>query len=490
MIDVEPSDQFGEPRLLVSDGRRGDYVALTHVWGGTVPLRTMKENLGQHRQQIPMASMPPSFRDAVLTTRRLGLRYLWIDAVCIVQNDPKDWEIEASRMANIYKDSVFTIAAVDAANSTVGFLNKRSTDFSTCRVPCPESASCTGSYIEATLREPAKLLDQTSPLSTRGWCMQEKLLTPAVLFFGSKQTYWSCNSSIHLEAYGAAPPRNALYGGLDFGKSGYMDMVEGLKARRNTCDRTWYRVILEYVTRDLGRLSDKLPALSGLAHEYHAITGFEYLAGLWKQDLDQGLMWVVEEFKDDIHNNGWPISYIAPSWSWASNHGLISFHSDLTDMAMQVVKAETTLAGIDPFGQVTAGALHVFGKIKRFQVRYQENSRLADITYHNHCQSLYSTVTGREVGRCSLDERSYIVPAPTQGKCAVPSREVVCLAMEQRVIASGQGRYKIMVLQRIDFNESDQYRRIGMGILQGSEPDGLKSEDLFGDCAEQTIVIV
>ena len=482
VIDVGPPDGTREPRLFVTEGRCGEYATLTHVWGGILPLRTVTGNLGQHLNELPVSSLPATFRDAVLTTRCLGLSYLWIDALCILQDNTNDWQIEASKMPSIYKNSIITIAAVDAANSTVGFLNERSTAIPSCQLPCPQSERCAGGFTEIAQREPADLLDKESPLSFRGWCMQEKLLSPAVLYFGNKQTYWDCNTLAHLEAYGTAPPRNLLYGGLDYGKAGFGDLFRALSRQKTSKYETWYRVVHEYSVRNLGRVSDTLPALSGLAHEFHDRTGYTYVAGLWQESLQQDLLWGVETFTEV---GQMPETYVAPSWSWASHHGPVNFFAGTQGLNISTLRAETLLASTDPFGQVTGGYLRIAGKTQRVLVRYNETSQISDLTYTSSNQSLYSTSTGQEIGRCSFDERSYLVRAGSVHESGIET-EVTCLPIQYR----NRVQYIVMILKPTDSGKDDEYRRIGLGTIQLRQGDSLLSQDVFDDAVERDIVIV
>lgn len=505
VIDVGPSDKLFEPRLITSDGRSGQYVALTHVWGGLVPVRTLIENLAKHMSRLPLSSLPPNFRDAVIITRRLGMRYLWIDALCIIQDSIQDWEVECARMGDIYKSSTLTIAAVDAENSRTGFLNTRLSSISnppSCQLPCLGSSGCKGARIEALRRDPQNSLDKNSPLSLRAWCMQEKLLCPRILYFGKKQTYWDCNTLSHLEAYGSAPPENKLYSGLDFGKASYNVEINRLRKKMKYPDyRLWIRFIHEYSERNLTKLEDKLPALSGLAADFQKLTGFTYLAGVWKEDLHQGLTWAVEQ--PQRQPSGQPnIPYIAPSWSWASHVGPVNFTHPIEYMDAEVQDARTTLAGLDPFGRVTSGYLQIRGRAKFAIVRYQEKSEIPDFTFVNHLrQSLFDAETGQEIGRCSFD---YVDHAVFQTRDALmPSfsdeidklqKKVFCLALVRQAMSPTVFRSTIMVLERDKTTIASfegKWNRIGIGYMQyPTSIEGLRGKDWFADLQDQELLIV
>lgn len=108
------------------------YATLSHCWGDSLPLYTTKETEPLYSQEIPSGLIPPTFRDALTIARALDIPYLWIDALCIVQDDHVEWQNEASKMQDIYSGGSLTIAAADAFNSLGGcfFNDNRSSDSS------------------------------------------------------------------------------------------------------------------------------------------------------------------------------------------------------------------------------------------------------------------------------------------------------------------------------------------------------------------------
>ena len=116
-------DETSIIKLHVSEGgETGRYVALSHCWGGKTPVVTATQNLQEHLREIP-PSLPPTFKEAVMITRRLGVRYLWIDSLCIVQDSPEDWAIYAPQMAQVYGKAYVTISTDAAENREEGFVH-------------------------------------------------------------------------------------------------------------------------------------------------------------------------------------------------------------------------------------------------------------------------------------------------------------------------------------------------------------------------------
>jgi hypothetical protein len=146
--------------------RDTQYVALSHRWGSPefpVP-RTLEANLATHTKKgLRYEELPKTFRDAIDVTRAMGNGYLWIDSLCIIQDSPDDWKKEARRMAIIYDNAVFTIAAMDAENSSQGLF--------------PTTVGC------------------MDTLESRAWVCQERMLAPRTLMFAKNSVSWECRQA-------------------------------------------------------------------------------------------------------------------------------------------------------------------------------------------------------------------------------------------------------------------------------------------------------
>ena len=205
LIDVGAPNEPHEPHLIDTiSGEEYAYTALSHSWGGNVALITIRETLASRKEGIPMADFPLTFRDAVLVTRALQIRYLWIDSLCIIQRDAADWEKEAAIMGDIFKNSVLTISATTAKNSTEGFLHPRIPRFK----PIESIHTSTNQLFNRKvvfrpwLKSWASSVEgPDSPLSSRGWILQERLLPPRTLHFGHEQMFWECRSALCPEGH-------------------------------------------------------------------------------------------------------------------------------------------------------------------------------------------------------------------------------------------------------------------------------------------------
>ncbi|KAH9227260.1 hypothetical protein K456DRAFT_1796293, partial [Colletotrichum gloeosporioides 23] len=125
LLDLQPTTPNAD--VLLVDGSscsHAPYVALSHCWGAAPVVRTVKANLLAFRTRIDPSTLNKTFNDAMDVTRRLGVRYLWIDSLCIVQDDADDWDREAARMAQVYSQAYVTIAATSAPDGTHGLIRK------------------------------------------------------------------------------------------------------------------------------------------------------------------------------------------------------------------------------------------------------------------------------------------------------------------------------------------------------------------------------
>ncbi|KAH7333321.1 heterokaryon incompatibility protein-domain-containing protein, partial [Rhexocercosporidium sp. MPI-PUGE-AT-0058] len=285
VIDVGPSDGSKDPRLYIpaksTAGPSAEfrYVSLSYCWGEKQNFVTTLENLESLKAGIPWDSLPQTMKGAISITRGLGIRYLWIDALCIVQDSLEDWTNESVKMADVYGGAFLTLSAAHGASVHDGLP----------RLPGTEKH-----------RFPL----QKDPLYSRAWALQERILSTRILIFGSDQMYWECHCSREGED-GKTLPKTISY---------------RLPLKPTLQD--WNFVVMDYSSRCLTNETDKLPALSGLADVFHRATNYTYIAGLWRETLLKDLLWKQQWM---LYGNqvepGLPSQYRAPSWSWASIDG-------------------------------------------------------------------------------------------------------------------------------------------------------------------------
>jgi hypothetical protein len=355
-------------RLIANPTNREPYATLSHCWGNSQPLKLLKENYGDFRNRILYDSLPKTFQDAVAATRALGLRYLWIDSLCIIQDSKQDWEIQCTQMQRIYKDSFVTVAGPAASGCDSGFLHPRP---SICEVTLPISCGDVSDelifWYQGTDEDPMTLAPEgNAPLSTRAWVLQERLLSTRVLYFGTKVQYLECFTNVRFENFHFSIDWN--YREIDMiSKSEMKHLWSGSDFLED-----WTTLATTYSGLGLTKITDRLPALSGLASSVQASN---YLAGIWSCDLPRALTWYVAPWDRDkpISPVISPTDYVAPSWSWAAAkfgvQFLISTYRIQLHRDFEIVDAVVRPAGLDPFGMIKDGYIEGSGRMRNFLVQ-------------------------------------------------------------------------------------------------------------------------
>jgi hypothetical protein len=301
---------LADSHQTVQNGDIPTYAALSHRWGKAKPsLMLTKASLQQWRDGIQLQALPKTFLDAVRITRKLGIPYLWIDCICIVQDDEGDWQKEASMMASVYRNAHITIANAASNDSNGGCSIDGSLRSRNFKLDVQASdGSLQHFFVRSPLRRPDML--KGSPLFDRGWILQEQILSRRTVYFTKDQMIWQCHTTNLAEdgvagAYTHAPTKDLAQ--YEFG------MVGGLS-------RAWWTWMKNYSSRQLTNPSDKMAALAGITQLYQEETGDTPLVGLWKNSIVQDLLWYREQTIDTSITSGLP-SHKFPSWSWASLDG-------------------------------------------------------------------------------------------------------------------------------------------------------------------------
>ncbi|KAK4208726.1 heterokaryon incompatibility protein-domain-containing protein, partial [Rhypophila decipiens] len=302
-LDFNNTDQV--QLMECAEGQAGRYAALSHCWGNPrdmEQIKTTRRNYKQRLRCILYGDLPKSFQDAVRVCRALGLQHLWIDSLCIVQDDSNDWQHESAKMTDTYENAFITLAATASAGCTEGFTmtHQRPRHFSEFSVyPGPDLV---------------RLRNQ--PLYRRGWTLQEMALSGRLVHFAHDQLYWFCRSSTQGQ-YGQ--------------NLGTGTALPALNSRPTEQDPTlqdhnlWWDWVEDYSRRQLTRSEDKFPALAGLTKKFQQLTGGHHALGLWMDDIHYGLLWRrarTSKGSQPSAEEADGYSYI-PSWSWASIQGPI-----------------------------------------------------------------------------------------------------------------------------------------------------------------------
>jgi hypothetical protein len=419
LLDVNIPDSPGIIRLRnrLLTVHPGPYAALSHCWGNSTqkPLTTTIENERSHEKGIPVESLPQSFKDAVAVARSLNIRYLWIDSLCILQNSESDWATESRQMADIYKNATVTIAAACSPDSHAGFLGKRTSQSQCFKLSLPKPDGGREIWLQTTTDSTGWPVvgisvvgsHHNEPLQKRAWVLQEQMLSSKVIYFDSDQILWECNSVQFAES--RTFPYDAKFGMYNRGLPSNFRLKKLQKREADTDISApslyldWYALLTEYRRRELSHESDSLPAMSGLAREFSAITKDDYLCGIWKKDLFRGLGWgyaknssmaaggsslILAKYSSSSKDHALLLS--PASWSWCSTpSGIPEFlggpfffsiaqtweNADIflpNSISQRLVSSEIVPRHLDIMGQLNSARLVLEGACRSVSVKLFE----------------------------------------------------------------------------------------------------------------------
>jgi len=356
-----------EMKLFVNEkGESAEYAALSHCWGNSHPITLTKATLEQMQKNLVLDDSCKTFKDAADVTRRLGIPYLWIDSLCILQDkdDVSDWQEEATRMSEVYNSATVTISAAASLGSADGLFTaaeERQSRNKTVKLSCPgNNGHQEFVYVRARFREPfniqeivhSSLSPETPVLSSRGWVLQEDLLSPRMLHFRKEELAWTCSTYSRCEcrlrpSLPLPHPFRAAPGTRTQGP----ELTHKLEIQ-------WPLIVVDYTHRNLTKSLDRAMAVTGLAKYMSTETSDTYHSGLWYEDMAFQLLWYV-----DRQNLSAPVPArfeypYAPSWSWISIPAPISYYgrysngSVLSDPASETEETVKPLLGVHPVGRI------------------------------------------------------------------------------------------------------------------------------------------
>ncbi|KAJ4354629.1 uncharacterized protein N0V89_006366 [Didymosphaeria variabile] len=515
-------------RLHETEQTTGMYACLSHPWGKRPLVRTLKENLSQFKAGIPWSVLPRTFQDAIDFTRRLGLQYIWIDSLCIIQDDPLDWQREAAQMATIYQHAYVTLAASKATDSSRGlYTSSLDPKYQAQQLSLVNDVDDTDFPLLAC----SDLLHIDGffdffPISRRAWVYQERLLSARVVHFAGAEVNWECNSARNCECGKISSGAEILPDKMHFagslaelnGKFSGQDGEAPLAIRNETnrspdystfspsllqspqwgqSIKAWRQAVKQYAQLNLTFPKDRFPALAGIARMWDPQYQSQYLAGLWRPSIHLDLLWLV--YKPCRRPSEWR----APTWSWASleheHQELLRFDSDpeclnsgkgswfslgrigTEDYApvAEVLDAVCLPAGVDPAGELLSA--HV---LLSTYVLQGTLVRWPGVLVEYGSSPIWLVVGDTWVAQGDTHTRGFMLDAAltdAQGPWTIPvsivrvtdfgrktgkEAEMACLVVRQR----GEARTGEMEYERVGY-----VRFVGRGFSQGSL---ISSEDM------------
>ncbi|XXG99245.1 hypothetical protein Hte_005582 [Hypoxylon texense] len=377
------------------------YLTLSHRWGENPKLRLLTTNHKSLHGYMTWDEIPRTYADAFQLALLLGYNYVWVDALCIVQDDTKDWHAQAAEMGDVYRNTDMNIYASASTDENSGIFKRRDPTLSGITIGAYNWPGMLASYFDLQPTHYATYSyhrgRRTSQLGSRGWVLQEEFLAPAVAYFGGHGIFWACHHGAagelsekdghacalededgmldpdSMDGYGLSIVTKRLFNPRSSTSFAYSGLSQRMKMI------LWRRIIEVYSECDLTYDRDKLSAISGIAQEVGKLLGWlasDYMAGMWKPIFLSELLWG-GYYRDGVPAGviEHPKEYVAPSWSWASLRGPVTL--DLTSLGNEEpdrIEYISSLLAIhvsrsaNAFGPVTGGFIVLKSQVWRLDL--------------------------------------------------------------------------------------------------------------------------
>ncbi|KAJ6504003.1 heterokaryon incompatibility protein-domain-containing protein [Mycena sanguinolenta] len=315
------------PHLVTADSSmRAFYVALSYVWGQDQPHRTTAHNIEAYHTCIDRHYIPKTVQDAITITKGLGVRYLWVDSFCIMQDSDEDKAQEIEKIRIYFRNAYVTIIAANAECVSEGFLHDPPKWYqSPLKLPFWSPDGHLGTML--LYRTYADWPTRDQPVDRRAWCLEERILSPRRLLFCSHALQFECQKT-RVNVNGSPLGLPDMYPRLPdhtFTHDETKSVLDRSEAEEGELVGDWDRVLNDYTSRRLTKSKDKLVAIAGVAEQFQLFwPQSRYIAGLWTHQFPEALLWYVET---GLERQPMPLprptTYRAPSWSWAAVDGAV-----------------------------------------------------------------------------------------------------------------------------------------------------------------------
>ncbi|KAI1078688.1 HET-domain-containing protein [Whalleya microplaca] len=321
ILDTYSDDKLQWRLVRGSDIEATSYVTLSHCWGKSRHTQLFKDNIACFQEKQPESDLPKTYRQAMRVALSLGVQYIWIDSLCIIQDEDDDWTDQSSSMGLIYHNACCNIAATWGADGNAGCFSRRGPPHMKPDKSTTVTVSGGHGLKEYMVHNEFTYTTDitTAPLNRRGWVVQERYLARKQLSFAKSQVHWECLQLSASEDFPRGIPKHMLDRFMTSAKPS-LNSVEEKERRWN-----WSNLVKLYSACALTRSTDKTAALAGLASQMKNATNDMYLAGLWKKHLESQLLW--KSWGGTQRHDSKISAYVAPTWSWMSLDGPVEYDS-------------------------------------------------------------------------------------------------------------------------------------------------------------------
>ena len=501
--------------LLSGMEKFGYYATLSHCWGDPYnrPLLTTEQTLSCHQQGIEDEALPKTFRHAVQVCRELGIEYIWIDSLCIIQEQEtqEDWAKEAPGMGHVYGNSTLNISAAAAADSTQGCFKER---LGLISWPCPVLLFGQACYLfrsptekEVAFGDPGDIgWDLSNVLARRAWTLQEQILSRRSIIFSKNLLIWRCPTLSANEKYPLGIPHLPPNTSVDNPRL-LQCIINGItsslpKDQTGKMYDCWYKIVEEFTSRELTYERDRLPAIAGVAKRFGRAVNDSYHAGLWRNDMIFGLLWHAEDFYC-MRTRESPAR--APSWSWASINCHVNYSRNLVSHDHNGTRLSwTPLVNILDIMDPTTCKDHPFGVTSRATLSL--SGVLLAVIQNEHYKSMLDLVDNKTASANIIhhffpDVSDYIWPAKAPLFCLPiyirhSSDHLDIYKLDQaswerllktRTNELETNKLYCLVLEAIKGHE-DTYSRVGLSTVGKDKTVEMSRMAVFGERRSITLI--
>lgn len=369
--------------------RHVQYAALSYCWGGDQVHKTTSARLASGNMNLDWYAMPKTIQDAIEATAELGLEYLWVDSLCIIQDDDTDKMREIAQMPETYNHALVTIVAARPKTANDGFLHEIAPTKATARMFKVAYRCADGIEGHVFLVRENEYIS-TEHIDTRAWTLQESYLSKRLLRYGTNQCSMVCqhsplrpkivdgwikdtsndtqqllNNLLFPTTLAALTDQDVVQYKAHYHETFDEDIATPVEYETENGDLIdlWIQLVEDYTSRALTVASDRPLAISGLASRVAPLLQDGYKAGHWLQYMPMDLLWYVSEAREGSH------VYQAPSWSWTSVKGPIVFNTRgrlmrSEQQSLKILDVDATAVdAMAPFGAVRSGQIRASGKL-------------------------------------------------------------------------------------------------------------------------------
>ncbi|KAM0261522.1 hypothetical protein ACHAQJ_002205 [Trichoderma viride] len=475
------------------------YACLSHCWGKHQILRTVNDNIEELKTEIPWNSLSKTFQDAIKLSHVIGIEYIWIDSLCIIQDSGEDWEGEAAKMAEYYANSRVTLAATAAIDGAVGLFPELPEYDKPLDLQGVHHGQPYHLIVETGISHPyevqaGSLTIPEFPLMTRGWVYQEQTLSRRYVHFCLKEVVWECRSrtlcqceseyeNTHWDLFRTNSSRSVMRNDVKMG---------GTTKQREL----WYDNVMSMMELEFTYLSDRLPAMAGIVSQLAELFKTRYLAGLWEATFIIDSCWFMDEFSrrpKELRK--------IPSWSWASVAGGIDVTWCQRPLTDDTVKIFSRVLHIDckPDGP------QYLGRLSEWLITLQGPSVGATIKVYPNNEPAVSpeklfTLNFKDAESLALSESvlsgwSFSPDAPNSETNIYNDGQLrIVKMMAGHLKRTGKEWAIFLVVQLVENQDNDRWERVGL-LFGNSFRQNEKAKNVcflkwFGSVAQEQIIQV